>query len=546
MTTLSQNDVVHFRVERATGPFCRATSPTHWGKESSVLGEPASPFLPGGKLPPETARLAVPPEPIAWFRLRLWRACLCLLAWLTILPAPIHAAQAEIKDLSINGGIQDGKAKLIIEAQLAGLTGDKDRLLYATALNHTLHIARDKHTHTVNAVFDILQGDPKELTLTMAGEGEIKTVKGDNLQDWSVRQETNGVRSLVLRPRKMEKPVDKLNVTITAERELRVWSNPVKPLAFGSPLPALFQGYLKVETTPELSALATNSVGLVPIEAKFLPETLRTVTKPDEAEPLAFRFHGAAYSLPLFVTLSDPEARRVVLRDFKLEGQLKGDTASFTLSAMARVKNPRGASIVLLSGGVALAELERNPDWRLRFDNGQFWLVFDQPGDYPVKLKFNAAVQQNAGWSRVDFRVAPAAMQPIALAGLAADTQFEFAGAARPERSGGDFKSHLPPDGAVKLAWKQVKPEEEGKLFYAAEMLEQIIVRPGQLLQVFNLEGKVIQGEMSRMTLLVRGASRLTQVEGAYGTTVLAWNVESVPGSTDRRLHVQFNQPQKG
>jgi hypothetical protein len=51
------------RVERATGPFCRATSPT----AKSDLHTPrlrVSSMTLGGKLPPRTAKLAVPPKPV--------------------------------------------------------------------------------------------------------------------------------------------------------------------------------------------------------------------------------------------------------------------------------------------------------------------------------------------------------------------------------------------------------------------------------------------------------------------------------------------------
>lgn len=478
----------------------------------------------------------------------LSRRCLLILALLlSILTVSVtaRAAQAELKDLAITGGIQDGKARLVIDANLAGLPGDRDKVIFATALQHAIRISREKHAHTVNATFSILQGEAKEIALTLTGEGEVRKVTGTNLLDWGVRQETNGTRSLVLRPRKAEKPLTEVAVIITAERELRGWSNPVQPLAFAPAQPALFNGYVKVEVAPELSAQPTNTSGVVPLEPKFLPDSLRGETKPDEPEPLAFRFHGSAYAVPLIVTLADPEAGRIVFRDFQLHGQIAGQSAAFTLTAHARVKDPRGRSVVLLSGGVALSEMEPHPDWRVRINNGQFVLVFDKPGDFPIRIKFNAAVRQSAGWNSVDFRVAASALQPITLTGLTADTQFEFAGAARPERNGTEFKSFLPPDGAVKLSWKETKAEVEGKLFYAAEMLEQISIKPGVMFQLALLDGKVMQGELTRLTVLVRGAGRVTQVEGVYGTTVLAWNVEPVQNSTDMRLNIQFNQPQK-
>ena len=150
----------------------------------------------------------------------------------------------------------------------------------------------------------------------------------------------------------------------------------------------------------------------------------------------------------------------------------------------------------------------------------------------------------------MEFHVAPSVLQPIVLKGLGADTQFEFAGAARPERTGSDFSSFLPADGTVRLAWKEARPEAEGKLFYAAEMLSQISVSPGLMRQVALLDFKVMQGELNRVVLLLRGPGEVTRVQGDQ---VLAWNVE--PGATisterdtfttNRRLVVQFNQPQK-
>ncbi len=64
----------------------------------------------------------------------------------------------------------------------------------------------------IAVTLDILQGDPKELPLTISGEGEIKQVTGEALQDWSIRQEPDGGRTLILRPKKGEKPLTQLIV----------------------------------------------------------------------------------------------------------------------------------------------------------------------------------------------------------------------------------------------------------------------------------------------------------------------------------------------
>ena len=218
----------------------------------------------------------------------------------------------------------------------------------------------------------------------------------------------------------------------------------------------------------------------------------------------------------------------ITLRDFKLVGSLTGDRATFTLTATAHVDKSKGGSRELLSGAVALTEVIEHAKWQLRAETNRDLATFERGGDFAIQLRFAAAVRQREGWNFVDFRVAPSPLEPIVLQGLAADTQFQFAGAARPDHAGKDFASFLPSDGQVSLAWKEARPEAEGKLFFAAEMLSQITVSPGLMRQVALLDFKVMQGELSRIALLLRGAGEVTRVQGDQ---VLSWNVEPVADS---------------
>jgi hypothetical protein len=449
---------------------------------------------------------------------------------------------AELKNVSLSGGLSEGKARVVIEADLRGLPEEREKLLYATTLHHTLRATPDKLSHTFTLKLDILQGVPKEIALALSGAGGIRQVTGAGLLDWGLRQETNGARFLVLRFPKTDKPLTQFTGTVTAETELKELPGSVTPLTLTPAQPAWFNGYVLLQSAPELHVEPVNPAGLVPVELKFLPEELRGLAKPDEPEPLAFRFHGSAYSIPLKLAPADPESRRVVLRDFKLIGQLGDQTAAFTLTAKARVNHPQGGMLDLLSGGVALIDYNTSPDWRLKFDQGRFILSFDQPGEFPLELKFHAAVRPQDGWNHLAFRVAPSALQPLILQGLPADTQFEFPGGARPERQGLDFVTYLPANGEVKLGWRSARPEAEGRLFFSAEMLSQISVSPGLMRQAALLEFKVMQGELNRVTLLLRGAGEVTRVAGS---PVLAWTVEPGPTPSERRLNVQLNAPQK-
>ncbi|HZJ17024.1 MAG TPA: hypothetical protein VFD27_18355, partial [Chthoniobacteraceae bacterium] len=217
--------------------------------------------------------------------------------WLTFFALTRAAETAEIKDPAISGGVADGKVRLVIEGLLSGQAADKDKLIFSTSLQHWIKADRDKLTQHLEATFNILQGDAKELPLTITGEGDIKQITGEALQDWSVRQEANGTRTLLLRPKKSDKPLTQLAVVIIVERELKTWKNPLPTFALTPPQPVLFSGFVRVESVPELNVQPETPSGLFPVEVKYLPEAMRGELKPDEPEPLAFQFHGAAYTL---------------------------------------------------------------------------------------------------------------------------------------------------------------------------------------------------------------------------------------------------------
>lgn len=467
------------------------------------------------------------------------------LLFLTFTGTAAETTRLDLENLAIQGGIRDGKARLTLEAQIAG-TANSSPALYSTSLDHSIHVLPSQITHSANATFDILRGQPAELRLTLLGPGEIKRVTGDSLLDWSVRNESNGSRSLVLRPVRSTPAPTRLSVVIEAVAQsganLATTNPPLALLTFNPPHPALFQGHLRITSDPTLHLQPPNTAGIVPIEPRFLPESMRPADAAGDPVTLAFRMQGAPPLLSIVLRPADPDARRVVLRDFKLDGQLDPQSAAFTLTAIARVQDPRGGSIALLSGDVALSDLQASTNSRIHWRNGGFVLDFNQAGDFPVHLRFNAAVIQSNDWSRIRFRIAPASLQPVSLTGLAEETRLEFEGAARPVRTGPAFTSHLPPDGTVHLAWKSARPEAEGKLFYAAELLSQVTIGPGLMRQISRIDGRIMQGEMNGITLSIHGAGNITAVQGAQ---LLGWELQPSRTNGQRHLVVRFNQPRR-
>lgn len=243
-----------------------------------------------------------------------------------------------------------------------------------------------------------------------------------------------------------------------------------------------------------------------------------------------------------FLAFAATAADNITLKDFKLVGNLTGEAAAFTLTATAHVEGRDSCALQLLAGPVALTGFDLRPKSHIHAADNQFYLTFDRGGDFPIKINFAAAVRHNDGWNSLDFHVAPSVLQQVVLRGLGADTQFQFAGAAKPDRRGSEFFSYLPADGSVKFSWKEARVETEGKLFFSAEMLSQIGVAPGLMRQNALLDFKVMQGELNRVSIRAHGAGEVTRVQGDQ---VLAWQMESITNSPDRLLVIQLNQPQK-
>src|SRR5215210_1914108 len=111
-------------------------------------------------------------------------AIFALFTWALLSPLRAAETEKDLRDLSINGGVQDGKARLVIEARIQDSAPDKQKLLFATSLQQAIQVSREKVSETITATVDMLQGEAGEIALTIRGQGEIRKVTGQQLQDW--------------------------------------------------------------------------------------------------------------------------------------------------------------------------------------------------------------------------------------------------------------------------------------------------------------------------------------------------------------------------
>ncbi len=466
---------------------------------------------------------------------------------LLLLGLPLWGAQppgAVVENLTFNGQVDQDQANFILRGRLKGSATEEQELKLIYSLNEKANIQVSQKAVAQISEFNarIHQGKMKELVLAMRGEGEVTEVTGPNLKDWSVRRGMQGGRFLVMRPQEPATNVVQTNFIVTVKSKQTYDTLPrlLAPLSYFPENAVLYDGIVEVNRAETLELGITNVAGLMPVQAQ-MPGTAAPKPAPGKKdEPLRFRFSGTEYALVMEIREKDPDAHKVAWENFKLTGEFKEHRASFTLTGEAVVKHPEGGALAILAGEAALTEYSTNAE--CSFDQGRYWLRFRNPGTFPIEIKFDARMVSQDGWKGVNFEVAPSALRPLILKGLSADTQFQLSNAAKPESRGEEFAGFLPSTGKVQLQWKEAKAEEFGKLFYSAEAVAQVAVGPGLMRQAYQVEFKVMQGEMNQLAFELTGEGEITRIRGE---DILAWKIEGPLADKKRRLIVQLNQAYK-
>src|SRR5712672_4286361 len=76
----------------------------------------------------------------------------------------------------------------------------------------------------------------------------------------------------------------------------------------------------------------------------------------------------------------NPAPSAITLENFKLVGDLNGEQAAFTLTATAHVENSKGGTLELLSGTVALTDVNSHKQWHVRAEQNRFLIEFEHGG----------------------------------------------------------------------------------------------------------------------------------------------------------------------
>jgi hypothetical protein len=391
-------------------------------------------------------------------------------------------------------------------------------------------------TSDQDLTFRVLQGKPEGLSIGLTGAGEILSVAGEGLKDWSVRVAADGARFLDLRPLLPEAKDAKL----PAELKVLVKTRLALPGEAGGaasvllPTPGAATGIaldLTLESEPTVDLKVTKAEGVVPVVGgngrKFVGTT--------------------AAAVEVQITPGGSGARGLELLDAELVGKLAADGNSVTFSLTGQARAAAAGAAIELCGGAALASGVSGEGWHVVLrkvgESYVYDLVAEQTGDFPVAVELEVPVLRKGDWRALEFRLPGGVVVPLRMDGLPKGVEFQKAMSVVPElvKDTDQWRGFLPASGVASLAWRTVDAVKDGALFFSSTETSDVRVASGLLRQLTVIDLRVLQGKLGELVFTLGGPGEVLSVAGE---TVLGWSVKAAEGQ--RKLEVKLNQPIEG
>jgi hypothetical protein len=412
-------------------------------------------------------------------------------------------------------------------------------LLYSVSVEQKTTLALHQITNTATVRVHVLQGRPEMVTLGLSGNGTVSTVVGTALHDWSVREETgsDGTARFIelhLTDSNLLGQGQDFQWTVMSHTEITALPNRFDVLLINPGRAASFTSKLMLEADSNVSFQIANARGLT------------AVGNPDEAQRQTFLSNGES-RLKLTLASAGASESRAELSASALTGAVTaaGHSAQFVFSAQFHAPR-KGVRLPILWGDAALSGAAAGEGWHVELvsmekGDTRYELVADQAGQMSFALNFAAPVIERGEWRTFDFAVPTGTAVPITLSGFGENVTFKSDAPIAPTREGDHWKSFLPSDGTLAIAWKQHREAADGSLFFTAEERTDVRVGAGLVRALSQIDLKILQGKLPSLRIVLDGPGEILNVEG---TNVTRWNVTDEKGV--RNLRVEFSQPIEG
>ena len=404
-------------------------------------------------------------------------------------------------------------------------------LFFSATADVKIQVGQEEVTSEQQIDFKIHQGKPESLTLGLNGTGEVISVTGEGLRDWSVRVAEDGSRFLDVRPVISEgKSPTELRILVKTRLKIEMQS---ASLLLPSQGPATgFSVSVAVTTDAGVDLRVLKADGLLPVEA---------------AKGRRFLGYGMAM-LEIAAIPSGSGSRGLELMNTSLLGVVSADGGSvlFSLTGTARAA-ANGSAAELFGSGAALTGGVSGDGWHVVLrEKGGYDLVAERGGDLPVAIDFVVPVTRKGDWKHLDFRLPAGVIVPVTIMGLDKTSAFDRSLSVVPELGylqdpWRGFVGFLPANGNATMAWRAAGAVADGALFFSSTETSDVRIGSGLMRQLNTVDLRILQGKLANLSLSLEGPGELLAVSGEQ---VLGWSVVEEAGK--RRLEVKLSRPIEG
>lgn len=416
------------------------------------------------------------------------------------------------------------------------LSEEPIRALYKISLNETCYVQAKEATINARATVEILQGKLDKISLEVFGvgngQGEIYSVTGEMVKDWSLRRE-NSRTFLEIRPKKLPNDKKKFELTISGRQPVPARATmPLSPVLFCGVDATSFLGIVQFHAAENLRLHAKQERGLIPISGR----STRSFSYSILNNP----------SVRIDVSNVNDLLAPVALEDFSLVGKVGENSTRFRLRAKASVRE-LNSEVAILTGNAALVDFPEKNNFVVlakkdaKNDLPEYRLRFPSRGKFDVDLEFDAGIADANGWRHMSFSVPVAQVAPYSLDGMPTDTIFATGNVSIPKPdTSGRFFGFLPATGEFDLRWRPnvPTPPEFSVCAYSLDTISDLQLSTGVLKQKNELEFGISQGSLSEIELEIFGEGEILSVEGQ---DVVSW--ERIANDKNSLLVVRLSQP---
>ncbi|RYD26791.1 MAG: hypothetical protein EOP87_22185, partial [Verrucomicrobiaceae bacterium] len=412
---------------------------------------------------------------------------------------------------------QEEPDKRFVVVPFGDLTGTPPKpvpLFFSVTAGVTATVGVESITGEQKLDFKIHQGNPGTLTLALSGTGEVESVAGEGLKDWSVRIAADGARFLDLRPSfDPEHPPATLSVTVRTRTGMATGAVPLLLPSPGEATGFALSVTLAAESGTDLRV--SKAEGLLSLDA---------------SDHRRFLGHGVA-TLEVTAIPSGHAFPDLEMIGSRLTGRVAEDGNSVAFKLITTARSRKENARADLAAGIALSGLVSGDGWHVVLRDARYDLVAERGGDLPVELDFVAPVKRRGDWRVLDFNLPAGVVVPLTLGGLEKGVSFDASQAVVPEQEGEVWRGFLPADGMAALAWRPTGAVTDGALFYSSSEITDVRIGSGLLRQNSRIAFRILQGKLGSIRMRLDGPGEILGVEG---TNVLGWKVLPAEGDGAR------------